>query len=674
MVRRLVIYLIKPSKYDDEGYVIRHWRGVLPSNTLACLNGLTEDVRDRRVLGDKLQWQIITLDESVQRVNIPAILRTSRRVRTKAIVCLVGVQTNQFPRASDLALELRSAGVDVLIGGFHVSGSIAMLPGVAPEIQRLIDAGVTVVAGEIEGRWGTILRDVLDGSRKPVYNFLGAKPDLSAAPCPDFSRRSNKHYVSPRFGTLDCGRGCPFECSFCTVVNVQGRKMRFRDVSRLVAWIRANYREKGISYYFFTDDNFCRNKYWEEILDALIRLRVEEKMYIAFMMQVDARSHKLPDFVTKAKKAGCSQVFIGLESLNSQNLEGAGKRQNQVGEFREMIESYRREGISTHVAYIIGFPFDTAESVHRDVEQLKLEVRAEQASFFMLTPLPGSEDHLNLLNRGVSVDSDLNRYDTFHATTEHPLMTKEEWTQSYKDAWSSFYSLENMSAILRRVRPESYWGVFGNFVWYKNATMVEGGHPMINGFFRLKNRLERRPGFPVETRWLYLKRRIRDILRYPKLWATLALEMQELWLQTRRRSKLEELIVEELEKQYGRARQWRQLQLTELQLLYRRALVRLGRASGDTTVRTRLRVPSRGLLWLRQRNIFCNSLTYSRHAFRQFRQDTWHALSRGRLHRVDLSKLVFDLLLESWLFLAFLCAFFKHTLVHFFGGIPGSVK
>src|SRR3989338_7716554 len=181
-VRRLGIYLIKPSNYDEDGYVIRYWRGVLPSNTLTCLYGLTEDVRERGVLGRHLQWRIELIDETVQRVNVRGILRAGRRRGTKAMVCLVGVQSNQFARASDLALTFRAAGLDVLIGGFHVSGSLAMLPQVPPEIQALLDPGVSVVAGEIEGRWEGMLRDALAHQLQPLYNFLLEPPGLHSAP------------------------------------------------------------------------------------------------------------------------------------------------------------------------------------------------------------------------------------------------------------------------------------------------------------------------------------------------------------------------------------------------------------------------------------------------------------------------------------------------------------
>ncbi|MBI4354861.1 MAG: radical SAM protein [Candidatus Omnitrophica bacterium] len=667
-----MIYLIKPSNYDEDGYVIRYWRGVLPSNTLACLYGLTEDVRERGVLGRALQWRIELIDETVQRVDLRAILRRSRMPNTQVLVCLVGVQSNQFARASDLALAFRAGGAAVLIGGFHISGSLAMLPQVPREIQTLLDAGVTVVAGEIEGRWEFILRDALSKQLRPLYNFLPQPPALQAAPMPRISDHYLRRFMVRHFGTLDCGRGCPFSCSFCTVINVQGRAMRFRDVGRLMELVRENYRRHRVAYYFFTDDNFCRNKHWETIFDGLIRLRAEEGIRIAFMLQVDTQSYKLPHFIAKAKAAGCSQVFIGLESLNPQNLEAAGKRQNRVAEFQQLIAAYRQGGIVTHVAYIIGFPFDTPASVRQDVACLQRDLGPEQASFFMLTPLPGSQDHLALLKAGAYLDPDLNRYDSFHAATHHPRMTDEEWRGVYEEAWSSFYGLENMKAILRRVPATNYWGVFMLFLWYKNATMVERGHPMVHGFLRLKGRLQRRPGWPVETRWQYLARRAGDVRRTLRGWTAMALEMEELWLQTRSRSPLEQRVVETLQRRHAHVQQWRSLRLADLQRAYARAAILLGKMNPRHAAWPRVALPSRAWLWVKQRNPFSHSLTYSRRSFQQFWRDTWAYFRRGHWHRIDVTRLAVNLAQECSLFAAFIAAFCRQLVPHLFGGLSAS--
>ena len=208
------VFLVKPSRYDDQGYVVRHWRGVLPSNTLACLYGLTEDVRRRKILGD-VDIRIHIVDETVQKVPLRKITRMNRRSGDRVVVSLVGVQTNQFCRAADIALALRREGVPVLIGGFHVSGTLALFPTVSPEIQGLVDAGVSVVAGEVADRWAVLLRDACEGRLQPIYRFINDLPDLANAPRPLIHKHYLSKFVSSNFGTIDCSRGCPFNCSFC---------------------------------------------------------------------------------------------------------------------------------------------------------------------------------------------------------------------------------------------------------------------------------------------------------------------------------------------------------------------------------------------------------------------------------------------------------------------------
>src|ERR1035437_3402863 len=207
----LRLFLIKPSKYDDDGFVIRHWRGVLPSNTLAALNGLTEDVRHRGLLGE-VELRVHLVDEAVDRLPLSSIARLNRRPSNRVVVCLVGVQTNQFCRAVDIALHLRQERVTVIIGGFHVSGMLALFQTISPEIQQLVDAGVSIVAGEVEHRWADLLRDAYDGNLKSIYQFTNELPDLSNVPAPLMTKQYLRKFVSSNFGTIDCGRGCPFCC------------------------------------------------------------------------------------------------------------------------------------------------------------------------------------------------------------------------------------------------------------------------------------------------------------------------------------------------------------------------------------------------------------------------------------------------------------------------------
>ncbi len=566
--KRFRIVLIKPSKYDDDGYVIRFWKGGLPSNTLNVLNGLTEEVKGSGVFGD-LKLEIITFDETTEKIPVKKIISWSRRPSTKLVVGLVGVQTNQFPRAFDLGRQFRAAGVDVIMGGFHTSGTINMLGEQEPDIQELIKESISIVSGEVEDNWAEILADALHGRLKPIYSFaqdLQSLVDIGNAPLPRMSPKTMRHFAKPTFGTADTSRGCPFACSFCTIINVQGRKMRERSPASIAKMLRLNYREHGVTFYFFTDDNFARKKLWRETFEEIIKLR-KEGIKITFMMQVDL-ARKPKDFVRLAGEAGCTQVFIGMESVNPQNLKAEGKAQNKVEEYQKIIEEWHDAGIVVHTGYIIGLPFDTKEQVPRDIRYLMDVIQPDQSSFFMLTPLPGSHDHREMKKRGEWMDPDFNKRDSFHATVKHPNMSAEEWTAAYEDTWKAFYSKENMIKILSRWNhnPKVYWNLVSCFFWYKNAALIEKEHPMIAGFFRLKERLSRRPGFAIDSLPVHLWKRTREVTALLISWAKFLKEMEEVWLQTRKKSEKEEKWLEDVQRIQGEI--WQALKIAEWQKAY----------------------------------------------------------------------------------------------------------
>src|SRR3569623_729187 len=208
---------------------------------------------------------------------------------------------------------------------------------------------------------------------------------------------------------------------------------------------------QGLRAFFITDDNFARNKDWEPILDRIIHLREVEKFNVSFIIQVDTRCHKLPNFGEKAARAGVRRVFIGLENINPDNLLGAKKRQNKITEYRTMLLAWKKAGVITYAGYILGFPGDTYDSIMHDIDVIKRELPVDLLEFFYLTPLPGSEDHLKLRRAGAWLDPDLNKYDLNHICTPHPKMSREEWDRAYEEAWLSYYAIDHIEPLLRRV-------------------------------------------------------------------------------------------------------------------------------------------------------------------------------------------------------------------------------
>src|SRR5436305_984800 len=180
MSRKFSLILVKPSHYDDDGYVIQWFRSAIPSNSLACLYGLARQCADQKIFGDDVQFEIYAFDETNTVIRPDRIAKLIAEAGS-GIVMLVGVQSNQFPRALDIARPLREKGIQVAVGGFHVSGTMAMLAERDRDVQSSLDMGVTVFAGEAEGRLEQVLKDAFYGELQPIYNFMDDLPDLEGA-------------------------------------------------------------------------------------------------------------------------------------------------------------------------------------------------------------------------------------------------------------------------------------------------------------------------------------------------------------------------------------------------------------------------------------------------------------------------------------------------------------
>jgi hypothetical protein len=345
---------------------------------------------------------------------------------------------------------------------------------------------------------------------RPLYNFLNDLPNLRGQPTPflppDTVRRS--------LGTapFDAGRGCPFQCSFCTIINVQGRKSRYRDADDVERLVRAT-AAQGIKRLFITDDDLARNRNWESIFDRLIWLREQENLRLRFTIQVDTQCHKVPRFIEKATRAGCSRVFLGMESVNPENLAAARKVQNHVSEYRTMLQAWREREVLTYAGYILGFPADTPESIERDIKTIQREIPIDILEFFVLTPLPGSADHKALHQQGVWMDADMNRYDAEHVTTRHPRMSAAEWQDIYRRAWHLFYSPEHIETLLRRAQADGLRAkrLAAMIFLYYGSYRFENVHPLQCGVLRRKARTTRRPGLPRENPLLFYPRRLWEI-------------------------------------------------------------------------------------------------------------------------------------------------------------------
>lgn len=490
------LYLIKPTIYDSDGYPIHWLHNNMPTNSLASIYGIALDCKERAVLGLDTNIIIKAIDESNTPCKHQKIISNIKNNNAKALVAFVGVQSNQFPRAIDLGAKFIANEIPVCIGGFHVSGIMSMFQKPSQDLINANKIGISLFSGEAEeGRFDELLKDAWNGQMKNIYDYSNQYVSIANEPTP-FMPPENVKKTFGNVSSMDLSRGCPYNCSFCCIINVHGRKSRTRNADDLEKIVRLNFKNKTKSM-FITDDNFARNKNWSQLLDRLIKLR-EEGIKMSFYIQADVLSHRIPGFVEKASQAGVETVFIGLENINEKNLLTVNKKHNKIEDYRETLLAWKKHAVITACGYIIGFPNDTKESILKDIDVIKKQLPVDMLFVNILTPLPGSADHKRLTEKGVWLDPDLNKYDFTHRVFNHDNMTNSELDEIYKVAWRKYYTFKHMETILRRMyaldKIKNINTVIGLFLTFGVINKVHNMYSYDLGLIRRKNRKDIREG------------------------------------------------------------------------------------------------------------------------------------------------------------------------------------
>ncbi len=470
MSQSLQVVIIKPSKYLEDGSVERFRRGFMPNSTVPYV----ESMVPAAVSGIPVETHAV--DEYVHTdLEYLKLLRCPPGKRT--LVALVGVQSHQFHRAMDLAAYARSNGCMAIIGGPHV---------MTCDTSMFHGRGVSFAQAEAELVWSEILLDATAGELQPLYGSDRRwQQELEAPVLVPPSRSDLGRYIIPMLGVYPA-RGCPFLCNFCSVTKIAGRRIRSQSIETTMASLRAA-KAAGIRAIMFTSDNFNKYPEAEDLLNAM----VEEQLGLRFFVQCDTQIAKQEKLVELLERAGCYQMFVGVESFNRETLVAARKKQNRPEAYLDIVRLCREYGISSHFSNIIGFPQDTEDEIREHLSVLR-EMAPTWASFYILCPIPGTEQYDEFLEAGLINEPNLDRFDTTSLTWRHPCLSKQRLSdmlfECYRKFFSARHALNNLRQPAnpkRKLSTADKMGSLAMFLFVRYCTLRRT-HPMSGGVARVR--------------------------------------------------------------------------------------------------------------------------------------------------------------------------------------------
>ncbi len=428
------IRLIDPA-YDhpfishSQKVIKRIWFARLTLTTLAALTppGVEVKITDENV-------EPIDFEEDVDLVGLTGMLLHARR-------------------AYEIARRFRERGIPVVMGGPHASSCPV-------EAKGHVDA---VVMGEAENVWKGLIEDFQQGCLKPFYK-ADAFCSMKGFPPPRLDLLRKEAYM-----TVNCvqtTRGCPYQCDFCHVTHFFGKTYRCRPVEEVVEEVK---RLEG-DFVVFVDDNIAGNRHYAE--ELFHRLKPLNKKWASQASLTLTKDRKL---LRLAAESGCVSLFLGVESLSSENLKEVNKSFNQVSHFEEAFRVLHDHDIMTLAGFIFGLDHDD-EGVFERTLRFCERNQIELPSFFMLTPLPGTSLFQRMEAEGRLLHKDWAEYNGDTVVFRPKLMTEETLQRGFHWVCKEAYS---WSSILKRVfHPQQrfFTRVLSNMAYRSIAQKTPEGH------------------------------------------------------------------------------------------------------------------------------------------------------------------------------------------------------
>ncbi len=401
------IRLIAPAIVDEKRRGMQGRAFQLPPLSLATVAAATPD---------KIDIEII--DEAIEPINY----------RADADLVGITILTRFAPHGYEIADRFRKEGVKVVLGGMH--------PSALPE--EAIKHADAVVIGEAEGVWPQVIKDLQKNRLKKFYRCKGFI-DLSTVKLPRRDLYRKDRYLFTHL--IQTTRGCPFNCSFCSVTKFFGRTFRTRPVESVIEEIRSM-RTKFLG---FSDDNIFGNRiYAKKLFNAL---RYEG---VIWMAQSSINIADDPELLHLAARSGCKGLFVGLESSDAESLTRMNKGFLKPQKFKDAVSRFHDEGIGILGAFVLGNDNEDT-SIFKKTLEFAEKINIDLAQFAILTPYPGTAIYKKLIKENRIFNFNWEKYDAGNAVF-HPLkMSADRLKKEVDKLWRDFYRFDKVMLRLLKL-------------------------------------------------------------------------------------------------------------------------------------------------------------------------------------------------------------------------------
>jgi len=433
-VKILLLYVSVPDKASPNEFGKKR-RVLLPSLTIAQIASLFPE-----------DYSIVLCNEDVEEIPY-------NEEFDLVGISFYGVAAAQ---AFSVADKFRSKGIPVVFGGPAVTTS--------PELcQPYCDS---MVIGEAESCIQQLISDLENNNLSPVYSSINL-PDISSLPVPRYDLLNKDHYMG--VFPVQTARGCIYRCSFCSIAKLNNYTVRYRPIDEVIRDVKAAIEASGTNKVFFVDNNINMDpERTQELFEALIPLKIEWHGFATTLIG------KQPVLLDLAAKSGCSMLFIGFESLNSESLNDLNKPFNRPDEYKNIIYEIHKYGIHIMPSFIFGLDNEDP-GIFRQTYDFIMSNRLSFPIFHILTPVPNTPLHDQLQKEGRSLEKDMTQYDGNHVVLEPNNMEVQILQEGF--AWIKYTTYSILSIVRRTIlrRPLGGWkGIktqllvtFLNFYYWK---------------------------------------------------------------------------------------------------------------------------------------------------------------------------------------------------------------